>query len=84
MLFLSRIPQYTGVEFEDFQKKLGQRIQKLRESAGVTQEKMEEGEYGIAYRTLQDIESGRSNVTLLSLYKIARRLNIKPKDLLDI
>lgn len=84
MLILSRIPQHTCVEFEEFQKKVGKRIQVLRENAGITQEKMEEGEFGISYRTLQDIEGGRSNVTLLSLFKIAKRLHVKPKDLLDI
>ena len=38
----------------------------------------------IPVRTLQDIENGRTNVTLKNLFYISKKLDVKPKDLIDI
>ncbi|WP_244244788.1 helix-turn-helix domain-containing protein [Leptospira koniambonensis] len=64
-------------------KKLGNRIRELRLEKNITQEGMEEGPYGIPLGTFKDIERGKSNSTISSLVKIALRLGVKPKDLLD-
>lgn len=71
------------VKYEDFIKKLGLNIKKIRESQGLTQEDMDEGEFAVSYRTVQDIESGRSHASVRSLFKIAERLNVKVTELFD-
>jgi len=70
--------------FNKFIKTVGNKIKTIRISQGLTQEDMEEGSYGISYRTVQDIENGKSNTSLRSIYKIAKRLGIEPKDILDV
>ena len=72
------------MEYQEFIKKLGKKIKSLREAKGLTQENMDEGDFAISYRTIQDIESGRSHASVRSLYKIAKQLKVKPKDLLDV
>ena len=72
------------MELEEFLKRLGKKIQKMRKERGLTQEDLDEGDYAIPVRTLQDIEAGRANVTASSLFKIAKHLKVKPKDLMDI
>nr|WP_153017947.1 helix-turn-helix transcriptional regulator [Leptospira santarosai] len=69
---------------DEFRKKLGKRIQKLRISSGLTQEQMDEGEFSVHYRTIQEIESGRANPTVNTLFRISKRLKIKPQELFDI
>jgi transcriptional regulator with XRE-family HTH domain len=71
------------VNFTNLKKKLGTRIKELRESKGLTQEDMDEGQNGLPVRTFQDIERGNSNVTLKSLNLIARRLEVELKDLFN-
>ncbi|TGK14788.1 XRE family transcriptional regulator [Leptospira fluminis] len=68
---------------KSFRKKLGLRIKELRTEKGLTQEDMEDGAYGIPYKTFTDIERGISNATIHSLIHIALRLGVKPKDLFD-
>ncbi|EKO26498.1 DNA-binding helix-turn-helix protein [Leptospira interrogans str. UI 12621] len=45
---------------------------------------MDEGEYAISYRTVQDIENGQSHPSVRSIFKISKRLKVRPKDLLDV
>lgn len=72
------------MELEEFLKKTGRNIPKLRKEKGFTQENMDEGDYAIPVRTLQDIEAGRTNFTASSIFKISKRLKVKLKDLLDV
>ncbi|TGN11598.1 helix-turn-helix domain-containing protein [Leptospira bandrabouensis] len=72
------------MELEEFLEKIGRKIQKIRKDRGLTQENLDEGEFAIPVRTLQDIEAGKANLTASSLLKIAKQLNVKPKDLLDV
>ncbi|MBL8021065.1 MAG: helix-turn-helix transcriptional regulator [Leptospirales bacterium] len=69
--------------FERFQMELGKRIQKLRLERNKTQEGMDEGEWSVPWRTIQDLEGGKSNVTLHTLFKVARSLNIHPREFFD-
>jgi transcriptional regulator with XRE-family HTH domain len=62
--------------------KLGRRIRELRKQKGLTQEDMEE--FGIPYKYYQRIESPGSrpaNLTLKTLLKIARALDVELSDL---
>ncbi|MBF3378012.1 helix-turn-helix domain-containing protein [Leptospira borgpetersenii] len=72
------------MELEEFLQKVGRKIQTIRKEKGFTQENMDEGDYAVPVRTLQDIEAGRANFTASSIFKLSKRLKVKPKDLLDI
>lgn len=72
------------MDFEEFLLKVGKNIQAVRKEKGLTQENMDEGDYAVPVRTLQDIEAGRANFTANSIFKLSKRLKVKPKDLLDI
>lgn len=71
------------VKFDDFLKKIGINIRNLRNERGLNQEDFDSGDYPVSVRTLQEIEAGRSNLTVKSLYNIAKHLKVKPKDLID-
>jgi len=72
------------VEFQEFIKKVGNNAKSLRLKQCLTQEAMEKGEFPVALRTVQDIETGKSNASLRSIYKIAKKLKVHPKDLLNV
>ncbi|MCR1795906.1 helix-turn-helix transcriptional regulator [Leptospira sp. id769339] len=59
------------------------RIKKLRLAAGLTQEDIDEGECAVHFRTIQEIENGRPNPNFNTLFRISKRLKVKPKDLFD-
>ncbi len=66
-------------------KQVGKRIQEVRLSKGLTQVELVgkiEGE--IDTTNISRIESGRTNPTVFTLFRIAEALETKPKDLLDI
>ncbi len=68
-------------EIQEFMTLVGQSIKKHRESADLTQEDMSD----IAdYKYYQKIEYGQKNITLKTIYKICKKLNIQPKDLFNI
>ena len=72
------------VSFGQFQKRLGARIRMRRDEAGLTQEDFDDGSRdGVPVRTLADVETGKSNVTIRTLFKVARRLKIPVRDLFD-
>ncbi|PJZ76223.1 helix-turn-helix domain-containing protein [Leptospira neocaledonica] len=72
------------MEYEEFIRKVGLKIKEIRVEKGITQEQMEEGDHGVSYRTVQDIENGQSHPSVRSIFKISKRLKVKPKDLLDV
>lgn len=72
------------VDSDEFRIKLGKRIKKLRLAAGLTQEDMDEGDFAVHFRTIQEIENGRTNANVNTLFRISKRLKVKPKDLFDI
>lgn len=72
------------MELNEFLKKTGNQIRKLRLEQGLTQENLDQGKYAIPVRTLQDIEAGKSNFTASSLLKLAKQLKVSPKDLIDV
>ena len=58
---------------------ISNRLREVRKQKGLRQEDMER--LGINYKYYQRIESGRVNITLASIEKIADALRIKPEDL---
>lgn len=71
-------------EFERFSKKLQKRIKELRLENELSQEDLMQ--YELSLRTVQRIEKEGSpaNITVLTLFKIAKAFKIKPHELLDI
>lgn len=70
-------------DFKRFAEKLKKRIITLRKEKGLTQEQIQDFELNL--RQLQRIEAGEtSNVTLATLYKLAKAFEISPSKLIDI
>lgn len=69
------------MSLNDFLKIIGKNIADLRKSMFLNQSDAAT-KAGFSYRYYQKIESGTANLTLGSLYAIARCLNVHPTDLL--
>ena len=63
-------------------EKFGQQVKKLRETKTITQEDLAEAA-NIPLNQIGRIERGENNVTISTIFAIAKALGIKPKDLLD-
>jgi len=63
-------------------KVVGKRIRDLRVERGLTQEQMTR--FGLDYKYYQRIEYGEKNLSLRTLYKIARAFDISISELLKI
>lgn len=72
-----------GVDNEDRKllRRVGRRIAELRAESGDTQEAFAE-RYGTSVKYVQAIESGRENLTLLTLRDVAKTLDTTLEDLL--
>ena len=79
---LGACPKYSLGEAQ-FLKNIGFRVQFFRKKADLSQEELAEMT-GLSYSTISHIESTSPYVmSLRSIYKIAKVLNIKPRQLLD-
>ena len=76
------------MEKSELLKLVGKRIKEVRLSKGVTQLelviKMEDSSGRIDETNISRIESGRTNPTVFTLFRIAEALEISAKDLIDI
>ena len=71
---------FQMMDFQDFNKKIRERIKYLRQKKGHTQEQM--ADFGINCRQYQRIESGETvNVTIANLYKIAKAFKVKVQEI---
>lgn len=66
----------------DLVRDVGRRISEVRAAKGWTQEKFAEA-LGIELRNVQRLESGRANVTLSTLGRVATKLGVRPAELLE-
>lgn len=66
---------------EQLLKSVGSRIAELRGKCHLTQKALS-AKSGITYRYLQTIESGRANVTLGTLHRLAEYLEVNVPELL--
>jgi len=62
-------------------KQLGEKVRLARKRAGLTQEKLAE-KSGLHRTYIAGIETGKRNVSVKSLEKIAKALNVKSSSLL--
>ena len=58
---------------------ISNRLREIRKQKGLRQEDMEK--YGLNYKYYQRVESGRVNITLSTIEKIAEALDIRPEEL---
>lgn len=73
------------MEKSEILKIVGKRIKELRESKGLSQVDLVGKMQGeIDPTNISRIESGRTNPTVYTLFRIAEALEIKPKELLDV
>lgn len=63
-------------------QRLGQKIKRIRQQKRLTQDNLAE-KVGISTKYIQFIESGERQPSLKTLYKIAKNLSVKVKDLFD-
>jgi len=71
-------------EFDILLQAIGKRIKQNRQKAELTQEDMESGKFSIEYKYFQKIEQGKINITIRTLFKISKKLNVPLKDLLNV
>ncbi len=69
-------------EYKELLVEIGNRIRKRREQLGLTQEDMDSEPLPIDERNFRRIEAGTRNVTIKTLFAIAKKLKIKPHDIL--
>lgn len=75
----------ASVERIELQKKIGQKIKSLRISKGLTQvDLVGKIDGNIDTTNISRIESGRTNVTIYNLYRIAAALEVSLADLVTI
>lgn len=78
------MPNMSSMEKSELLKNVGKKIQEIRVSKGLTQVDLVgkiQGE--IDTTNISRIESGRTNPTIFTLYRIANALEIDLKDLMD-
>ena len=73
------------MEKTEILKIVGKRIKNLRESKGLSQVYLVGKMQGeIDTTNISRIESGRTNPTVYTLFRIAEALEVNPKELLDV
>lgn len=70
------------MNWQTLAKRIGANIKRLRKTRGLTQEKAAVGAKDISWRYWQYLESGQRNFSLKTLARIAKALEVDPKDLL--
>lgn len=64
--------------------RIGERVRALREDKGLRQEDFEDDSpLSLSARSLQEIEYGKANPRLYTLYKIAKRCGADVRDIID-
>lgn len=70
------------MSFETFLKLVGRKIASIRKSRALTQRDTAL-RAGISYRYFQNIEAGAANMTLSTLYRLARFFNVRVSEIVE-
>ena len=70
------------MEFDEYYKNIGKHIKELREKANLTQEQLAE-KAGISLDYLGKIEVNINKLGLKTVFKLAKALNVHPKEILN-
>ena len=73
------INSYWRVLMGELAKLIGNRVREVRKLKGLRQEDMESR--GVSYRYFQRIEAGEANITLATVEKVAKALDVNPTEL---
>ena len=65
----------------DMRKLVGRNVRAARDERGMTQERLADVS-GFSQQYISDLERGRRNPTIVSLYELAQALSVTPIDLL--
>lgn len=68
----------------DVQMLIGRNVARLRKAAGLSQEELALRVEVVAQTYISNLESGRCNPTAVTLYLIARALNVTVAELFDV
>jgi|JI10StandDraft_1071094.scaffolds.fasta_scaffold17919_10 transcriptional regulator with XRE-family HTH domain len=71
-------------EYRAFLKEIGSRLKNRRQELNLTQEGMEGEPFPFLVRDWQNVEYGRRNITIQTVFKICKKLKIQPGDLMDV
>ncbi len=66
----------------DMRKLVGRNVRAVRQARGMTQEQLAEAS-GFSQQYISDLERGRRNPTIVSLYELAQALKSTPVELLQ-
>lgn len=69
--------------FNKYLQRVGRNIKSARLKAGLRQVDIEE-KIGLNYRHYQNIEAGKSNLTLETLFRLAKLFKVSVKELVSI
>ena len=64
----------------DMRRLVGENVRRARETAGMTQEQLSERS-GFSQQYISDLERGRRNPTIVSVYELANALGVDHVDL---
>jgi transcriptional regulator with XRE-family HTH domain len=70
------------MRWQTLAKRIGANMKKLRKEKGLTQEQAAIAAKDISWRYWQYLESGERNFSLKTLTRVAKALDVDPKDLL--
>lgn len=65
----------------DMRKLVGSNLSRIRRERGLTQEQLE-ARSGFSQQYLSDLERGRRNPTVVTLFEIAQALGVDPREFL--
>jgi transcriptional regulator with XRE-family HTH domain len=65
----------------DMRRLVGENVKRLRTARGLTQEQFAERS-GFSQQYISDLERGRRNPTVVSLFELAQALDAGPRDLI--
>jgi len=68
---------------EQLQQKIGEKIKEIRESKMISQQNLA-AMCNFEKGNMSRIESGRTNTTIATIYKISQALEVKMVDILDV
>ena len=70
------------LDLSEFQARFAVRVRRMREVRGLRQEDLEE--YGLAWRTIQKLEYGHTDVKISTLLKLCQAFNVTLLELLSM
>lgn len=81
-LFIELLCYVINIRDKSYLRAFGKNLRKLREAKGISQEKLS-NDAEVGKNQVGLIERGEVNVTICTIKKLAKYIDVEPKDLLD-